>query len=409
VTHDESTGYRPGHQSVRRPAFAALLDACRLWLSRPSTGALVDPRLDWEKFGRLAFIHNLEPLLHHLRAEQKLKVNGIPASLEERWEKAYFDNFVFNTRALEIVQPLADACERQQLPIAFFKGPVIAARVFSDSALRVMVDLDLLCRENELPQLVGLARQSGFVGGDENAIHHLSFTHGEIPLLLELHFRAYDFLPRPNELLSRLLESAVSCSHGDFSFPALPPHLETALEIAHLVNHDLRVNLKPLLDLAAGIERLDDPTPLAETLSGWDLEPEAAVIADVLERLFAVPTSSLRATAPGDRLQEASSSIVQTAIDVVEYIDQQPQPALAEIAVRPGIRSKLEYLYQLLLPDARRIEAVSNEPQTRSTGGRLRHLGQTFRRGWGKLSRAGLASSPSSSIRRELYRRRQRS
>jgi hypothetical protein len=388
--------------SSRQSAFAALLDACRLWLGTSTSGALGDPQLDWERFGQLAFVHNLEPLLHFLQAEDRLQAWAPPGSLRERWEKAYFDNFVFNTRALEIIQPFCEACDRQQIRIAFFKGPVIAARVFSDSALRVMVDLDVLCREQDLEHLVQLADSAGFGGGHENAVYHLSLTHRETPLLLELHFKPYDFLPSPETVLANLLESVEPCVHGEFVFPALPPHLETAMEIAHLVNHDLRVNLKPLLDLAGGVHTLGASAPLGRTLATWDLEPEATIIADLLEKLF-----SIEAPFAGP-LPTSGAAILETALARIEQVDLEERPALGELAVRPGLLTKLDYLRRLLGPSRRRLRAASAQSESASRGARLTHLRRTFRRGWNKLSRAGLASASDASIKRELLRRRLR-
>jgi hypothetical protein len=172
------------------------------------------------------------------------------------------------------------------------------------------------------------------------------------------------------------------------------------MEIAHLVNHDLRVNLKPLLDLAGGIRTLISSPLLDRTLATWGLEPEAAIIADLLDRLFSVQAPFAGA------LPTSGAAIIETALARIEQVDLEERPALAELAVRPGLLAKLDYLRRLLGPSRRRLRAASPQSETSSRGARLTHLRQTFRRGWDKLSRAGLASTSDASIKRELHRRR---
>jgi hypothetical protein len=394
--------------------FPALADCCRLWLGTETSGALTHGSLDLGSLGRLAFVHNLEPLLHHLRAEQRLPRDDVPAVLGERWEKAYFENFVFNTRALELLGEITDACSARGIPVATIKGPVVISRVYRDPALRVMADLDLLCREQDLAAVMTTARDVGFRGGEETAVHHSSLQHRELNLMLELHFDLYDFLPGHRRLHDQILDLAQPLSCGDVEIPALPREFERVIEIAHIVNHDLKVNLKPLLDLAADLRGTPPAGAFAEILQRWDLEGEYELVAVIIDRLFGTDSQAGDRTAESSSMKNVDTAAVG-AIGVIANIDRWgPPPALQELATRPGIAAKIAYLVRLLMPPKNRIIELSESGQDREKGGNLlqartAHLGATFRRGWRKLRSSGLAGAGEAhSVKRQIYARRRR-
>jgi hypothetical protein len=387
----------------RRLAFRALLDACRLWLSTETTGALLDARLDWDTFERLAFIHNFEPLLHRLQAEGRLCRTDIPIPLRDRWERQYFENFVFNTRALEIIQPLCDACAGHGLSVVLIKGPVTSARVYADPALRIMVDIDILCRPEDAPAVARLVRQAGFLDGGKTAVYHSHFWHRDSNLPLELHFGLYEFLPDAGALLASVLDSVEPCRLDDGCIvPAPAPHLETAIEIAHLVNHDLRVNLKPLLDLAGGLRELSSRALLRQTLGEWDLMPEAAIVGELLRRFFQIETVL------SDEGPSPDRGLIDALAINIEHAGAQERSALEELATRPGLRAKIAYLRRLLEPPSDPLEALPGRLGRTRLSARLAHLSQTLRRGWDKAWRGGFAAAGAPSIKRAVFRRRAR-
>ena len=397
---------------VREPIsleFTALTDCCRLWLDSVLQGALESGDLDWQAFGRLAFAHNLEPLLHHLRAEAHFPRDDVPTQLAERWENVYFENFVFNSRALEILAEIADCCRSRDLPVASVKGPVLLGRTFRDPAVRVMADLDLLCREQDVPAIIAIARQSGFTAGEESAVYHSSLRHSELDLLLELHFDLYDFLPDRHELLGDLLAAVEPIDCLDVTIPALPDDQERAFELAHLINHDLRVNLKPLLDLAAGSGTAPPSPTFSAVLDRWDLRLEYGLVERLLERLFGTGAEAV------DHVSRPLASWIEPTIERIATIERAgQQQALQELASRQGLLAKIDYLSRLLLPPARRIGPLTDRERGSDAKGprlaaRWRHIRTTVQRGWRKLRSAGLASGGRAwSIKRQVYARRQR-
>ena len=398
-----------GIQKHHDHAFAALTDCCRIWLGTEVSGALADDELDWDSFGDLAFIHNLEPLLHHLCAEQRLPRGDVPALLTDRWEKAYFENFVFNTRAMELLSTIIASCQAGGIPIVPIKGPIALCRTFSDPALRIMADLDLLCREEDLPAVVAIARECGFAGGEETAVYHSTMRHDELDLLLELHFDLYDYLPDHQQLHREILDLAQPLHCGDNKITALPVNLETAIEVAHLVNHDFQVNLKPLLDLAAGLVANPPSAQMRRILARWDLEREYALATLLVDRLFATGKSPATPA-----LEDGLADYLHTAFEGVMHIEQLgSQVALRELAARPDFSTKLTYLARMLLPPRRRLSALDNpkKPQEdKSTSfPAAGHFVAVLQRGWRKLRRGGLArTSDAPSIKREIYARRHR-
>jgi hypothetical protein len=108
---------------------------------------LVRPDLDWATFMALADRHALVPLVHQHLSSLPTKV---PTLWLERIEKAARTNAI---RALFLGNELArilDVFHSRRIAAIPFKGPVLAAQAYGDTALRQFDDLDIIVPHRDL-------------------------------------------------------------------------------------------------------------------------------------------------------------------------------------------------------------------------------------------------------------------
>ena len=386
-------------------AFDFLTTACRAWLGSAAAPVAAAAGVEREELESLAFVHGLEPLLHHLIERGAVDAGSVAAATRRRWEAAFFQNLVFNGEALAVAERLAARLAAAGVGAAFFKGPATLARGYRHPALRLMVDLDLLCREDDLGAVVRAARDEDFVAAEASAVHHLSLTRHEPPLGLEPHFALYDFLPRRAELLRHLLDGVVPLELDGHRFPALAPAPALVVDLAHLVNHDLRVSLRHWLDLAARA-RFDapplDPRRVAGEARRFDLAPELELAAAVVRRLFGVhlPVSGAAANA-------AEAEDEAARVEAALRRGAEGWPLLTGTRLRVGVAAKLGHARALLFPPRRRLAAIA-ESGGGGRRGRARHLAQLARRIARLWRGQGLATGADGarSIKRRVYERR---
>lgn len=84
--------------------------------------------MDWHAVGDLAYVHNLEPILHWVVSNIELPAQ-IPGWLKEKWEQAYFGNFLRNEEYFKLLKTLLTKCEEEGIPIIILKGPALIGRI----------------------------------------------------------------------------------------------------------------------------------------------------------------------------------------------------------------------------------------------------------------------------------------
>lgn len=389
------------------PALSVLLDACRTWLGLGSRAS--DPAsVDWRSVGRLGFFHNLDPLLYRLAEQRFLPASAIPADLLATWESAHYRNFLFNSRALEVLERLTAEARRVPAEVVVFKGPATLARSYGEPALRIMMDLDVLVRPADLEPLAAIAGRLGFTATGTDHLVHTVLRHPQLALGLELHFDLWDFLLRRDELRERALSERVELQLDDSRFPAAPLELALVLDVAHLVNHDFRVNLRHWLDLAALLSKASptlDWRALEAALDVHGLTPEFLLAVEVVSELFLVPPRTVPFFRPSGYGAAARRRLIEGLATVHRGA---ARPALRELSYRSGLGESVSYLRRRLLPTGSRARALA---PGRSAGPALlalwRQAIQAGRRELGRWRASGIARR-GDSIKGAVYARNRR-
>ena len=121
-------------------------------------GTLPDSaRLDWDALARLAAKHAVVPLLY-LAAREAAAPPAVLDVLRGRFEEGARLNL---TLAAELARLLA-LFERENIGAVPLKGPVLAAALYGNLALRASSDLDLLIRPRDLIRVRHLLPSLGF-------------------------------------------------------------------------------------------------------------------------------------------------------------------------------------------------------------------------------------------------------
>src|SRR5262249_7636782 len=125
--------------------YTVLLDAvapARFARARPSELAADE----WQRTLEAAAWHRVTPLLHrHLAAS-----GGAPVEVLEATEAAYSANAARNLYIGEALRVLLEALDSGGVRVALLKGAALVDSVYSDPAIREMLDLDLLVGEADL-------------------------------------------------------------------------------------------------------------------------------------------------------------------------------------------------------------------------------------------------------------------
>lgn len=198
-----------------------LLLCCRPKLGADGVARLTEllaGGLDWERVLALADAHRVFPMTY-----VNLKRHGVTAvpdeileSLADRFAENQQDMMGLTAELLLLVSRL-EAKGVKTLP---FKGPVLAASVYGNVALRPAGDLDLLVKRSDVPAALEVLRGCGYLvrlhwsgqvakplqeAAIRRFLYHFLLVDEERDFVVELHFdlspRKMPYRARPDELI----------------------------------------------------------------------------------------------------------------------------------------------------------------------------------------------------------------
>ena len=241
---------------IRRRALDWLFAATRPWLFQDHSSApelTCGDDVDWKVVGEMAYFHNVEPLLYWMVSNTGISIK-IPEWLKEKWEQAYFGNFLRNEEYFDILKTLLSRCEKEGIPIIVLKGPALIGRIYKDAGLRTMSDLDILCSRDDLDRIIKIGRHMGYTmmatGDDPASTHHVAMYQATSETILEFHFMPYEIMQNHARFMQFAWGRKEWIDVGDFHCPVLSLEMELLFNIAHLVQHQFDVSLKHYLDIA---------------------------------------------------------------------------------------------------------------------------------------------------------------
>lgn len=137
--------------------------------------ALLEGGIDWEYLARISFQHRVMPLLYH--SLQAVCPDAVPTTIMEQFRGHVLANTVGNlflTRELVTLLSVFEAHEIHAIP---YKGPVLAASVYGNLALRQCGDLDILIHKRDIRRTTDLLAAHGYQLQLTTEQQHVSLKH----------------------------------------------------------------------------------------------------------------------------------------------------------------------------------------------------------------------------------------
>lgn len=350
---------------IRLRALDWLFAATRHWLFQGQRAVQQFPHENdvvWKAVGDLAHVHNVEPLLYWMLSNTEIPTKT-PEWLKQRWEQAYFGNFLRNEEYFEQLKTLLTRCEKEGIPIIVLKGPALIGRIYKDPALRTLSDLDILCSPTDFHRVVTIARQMGYTmmddGDDPASAHHVAMVWAAGGAILEFHFMPYEVIQNHERFMQLAWDRKEWIEAGGIHCPVLCLEMELLFNIAHLVQHQFDVSLKHYLDIAGvfifsggqlGRDKIET------LLRDFGLEQAFALTTGFLSRMMHLSPVSL---APqlnhkdGAQLEfDASLRDLLALLDEDRLLDVRGVIWRFRIAIgnRKGLGNKADYVVKALLP-----------------------------------------------------------
>ena len=351
--------------TIRRQTLHWLFAATKPWLFQGQNPAKQFPKgdgADWKTIGDLAHVHNVEPILYWVVSNAEIP-RKIPGWLKQKWEQAYFDNFLRNEEYLGVLRTLLERCEEEGLPVIVLKGPALIGRIYKDPALRTLSDLDILCSKGDLHEIINIGRSMGYKmmddGDDPAATHHVAMHRAASGAILEFHFMPYEVIQDHTKFMQLAWDRREWIDVGGVHCPVLSLEMELLFNIAHLVQHQFDVSPKHFLDIAgllvfcSGELNWDGINTL---FRDFGLQKPFALTTGFLSTMMHLPrVSQAPLLTPKDSAQpefNASLRDLLALLDEDRLLDVRGGVWRFRVAIqnRKGFGNRLDYAVRALLP-----------------------------------------------------------
>jgi len=351
--------------NIRLQALKWLFNTSRHWLLRDQVPTQISPcgnDVNWDMLSEMAYFHNMEPILYWIVSNNDL-LKDIPEWLKQRWEQSYFGNFLRNEEYFDILKTLLGRCEKEGISIIVLKGPALIGRIYKDSGLRTMSDLDILCSRDDLRRIVKIGRHMGYTmtadGDDPASTHHVAMYQAASGAILEFHFIPYEVIQDHARFMQMAWGRREWLNVGDFHFPVLCLKMELLFNIAHLFQHQFDVSLKHYLDIAGLLllyQKQLDWDEMGILLRDFGLEQTFALTTGFLSTMMRLPQVSEASRLNNkDRAQQefdASLRVLLALLDEDRLLDVRGVIWSFRIAIgnREGFGNKIAYVVKALFP-----------------------------------------------------------
>jgi hypothetical protein len=124
--------------------------------------------IDWQAFLQLATSHGVRPLIY--QSLHSTCWEALPEAARHELSHFYAANSAKNRFLAGELLHILQLFEAQDIVVVPFKGPVLAAVVYGDLALREFADLDILIRERDIPKAREILSNQGYQSNLANAL-----------------------------------------------------------------------------------------------------------------------------------------------------------------------------------------------------------------------------------------------
>ncbi len=192
--------------------------------------ALLRGHIDWIYTIETAHAHGVAPLLYwHLAAAS---TDAVPKHAFDHLRDHFHDNSLRNLSLTGDLLELLNVFRDHRVPAVPYKGPVLAASVYGNLALRRFIDLDVIVHRHDVPKAEELLASLGYrpqyqltraqEGPLFGAQGEYIFTRDDGETIVELHWEAPEYFSLPLDT-QRLCERLEEVPLGSHTVPTLSP------------------------------------------------------------------------------------------------------------------------------------------------------------------------------------------
>ncbi len=159
----------------------------------------IEPKLasvDWDQFMELTLHHRVYPSVY--KQLKQLNSDHVPERVMKTLAGLYQHNTFEMLRLSGEMEQICRRLREADIDVLLLKGPVLAAELYGDIALRTSVDLDMMVDWRQLGRVEEILIGQGYVKDDYIKTvlgdwkwrhHHVTFTHPHKRTKLEIHWR----------------------------------------------------------------------------------------------------------------------------------------------------------------------------------------------------------------------------
>lgn len=315
--------------------------------------------IQWEALRGFADQAGVAPLLYDCVRQRGLVPVAFEQAMEAAYQRSAMDNAVLSTALHSVLQLLAQA----QAPAIVLKGAALGEALYGNSALRPMVDVDLLIHPEDTARVLDLLTAHGYVWTEvePHAGLRLDFENelllvapGPAATPIELHWHLIDspFYQRRLDA-AWFWQAAQPATVADAEALVLGPEANLLYLSAHYVLHHRAQGLRWLVDIAVLLancrRQIDWTLVLAQARAGCLVLPLQIVLGQLAGEWAApIPQAALE---EAQRLHATPEERQAVARLLAEHRPA-AQRLWDDLAGLPGWRLRLRYGLSQLFPSA---------------------------------------------------------
>jgi hypothetical protein len=313
----------------------------------------------WEQVAVLAREEFLVPLLYHTLHREGL----VPPPLEEEWRSVYHASILRSTRLSHQLEQVLRRLAQVDCPVLLLKGAALAKTAYGDTALRPMVDLDLLIPASRVDLAQGILEKLGYIpltsdpwpGFSQRYRNSRAYGRGSgrpLPWMIGLHWHLFDVPYYQRIRIEEWFGRAQSACIADMDALVPSPEDHLVYLCGHLaLHHQYDPALIRYCDMAALLHSVGgglDWDTLLRRATEWRLVIPLQRSLARLEELWAdtVPAGVTRAAGQlrPTRAEQA----------VHRWVADRPRTptsdTLLAVATLPGLRRRARFLLEATFP-----------------------------------------------------------
>jgi Uncharacterised nucleotidyltransferase len=240
----------------------------------------IPAEMDWDQLNRWITAHNLGPFFHHA-----LRRDTLPGNLQQQWQQIGMTILLDNLRALKTATSLFSILESAGIRAAAMRGLSLVNRIYPESGIRGMRDVDILISPRDREPLLKAMRAENY---EPDQFLRSQYVYKIKGVTFEIHWSLLT-AKRYRETIDShvMLDSRMALDTPDGRIFCLSNHHELMGLITHaFVHHELTI-MKQLVDIGLfAMHQTIDWDHIYHWCSGARLTNMFGLTLGLVERLF---------------------------------------------------------------------------------------------------------------------------